>query len=851
MRLSRYLTAFLLLLFILAGIGGVIISVFYEDRVEKVFIRELNKQLNTKVVIGNVKLHVFRKFPDASIQLSHVLIESAPEYDRGDFSFGTDTLAFIEHLFFQFNLRDIFLEEYRVKNVHADQGDIRIYFDEQGKGNYRFWKEKPDSQRMDFRFALDGFRLTSCEIRWENLAKNVSFRGRMEKMNLDGNFSRADYLLKTRMSLVAEKLTRSGICYLRDDPAVVELHFQADSNLYSIHRGRLEIGDLDFKVDGNILHDRTAELDLVVRGNNIGIEEITERFAGKALKVPAGFRGNGMLDFMAGITGRYNSKITPHIEAGFSLKDGWMETDSLQGRIGDLSLTGEYSNGPLNHPKSSKLNIKNFSFEWGASTFKGNCMLENLSMPVFRMDLNALLEHGDIEKLVNDPGFSGLSGSMAVHVAVAGVLGKDMQLNKEKLADFAYRGEARFQQLSFTWPRPEFRFDSVNGLLHVDEDFRLDNVGFLLSGNDVRLTGRVDHALDRLFGKKTGLWADVDVFSRQMDLNRFGDREKKGKKRGMNFPENLHVKARIHCTHFRSGDFEAAGVAGKMSYKPKILVVHDIRSGLAGGSIRAGGGMIRKGNGQFMLNIRSELNDIDIHDFFLAFRNFGQEFIQAKHLQGNLTGKVNFTGLLDPFFKLDKGSIQADADFLIRDGEMIGFEPMMDISRFVELSELEHIRFSTLENQIFIRDSQVIIPLMDIQSSAFTISGSGQHGFNKQFDYRIKVLLSEILSGKVCSNGLQKSDFGYVEDDGLGRTALYLSVSGTPGDIHVKYDPQQTVRAIRDRFREEKIELKKLLNKELGMFSRDTTVSVPPGIDEEESPEFIIEWEEDPEQDHE
>ena len=86
-------------------------------------------------------------------------------------------------------------------------------------------------------------------------------------------------------------------------------------------------------------------------------------------------------------------------------------------------------------------------------------------------------------------------------------------------------------------------------------------------------------------------------------------------------------------------------------------------------------------------------------------------------------------------------------------------------------------------------------------------------------------------------------EFGAIEDDGLGRVYISLIIEGSPGEVNIKYDRIGAIENIRDQLVEEKQEIKEILNEELGLFKRDSTLLEEQG--EQKTPDFIIEWEED------
>jgi len=58
------------------------------------------------------------------------------------------------------------------------------------------------------------------------------------------------------------------------------------------------------------------------------------------------------------------------------------------------------------------------------------------------------------------------------------------------------------------------------------------------------------------------------------------------------------------------------------------------------------------------------------------------------------------------------------------------------------------VKFATLKNQIEIKDKVISFPAMDIKSSAINIQASGTHTFDNVINYRLRILLSELLSKK-------------------------------------------------------------------------------------------------------
>jgi hypothetical protein len=156
-------------------------------------------------------------------------------------------------------------------------------------------------------------------------------------------------------------------------------------------------------------------------------------------------------------------------------------------------------------------------------------------------------------------------------------------------------------------------------------------------------------------------------------------------------------------------------------------------------------------------------------------------------------------------------------------GELVNFEPMNNLSRFVALEELQNIRFSNLQTRISVRNRKITFPQTDILSSAFDITGSGEHLFDNSYTYRVKILLSELLAAKARRAKRENRENEYTEDGGK-RTALYLKVTGKGEDFKISYDTQSVKASIAEDIRNEKQTLKSILKEEFGWFRKDTLV---------------------------
>ena len=127
---------------------------------------------------------------------------------------------------------------------------------------------------------------------------------------------------------------------------------------------------------------------------------------------------------------------------------------------------------------------------------------------------------------------------------------------------------------------------------------------------------------------------------------------------------------------------------------------------------------------------------------------------------------------------------------------------------------------------------------MKIKSTALSVFISGTHSFDNEIDYQIKLLLSELISKKARKrNANLNNEFGAVEDDGLGRTTLYLKMDGNVDNPNIYFDKIRIKEKIKSEVKKEIEEIKNIIKEDVLNKKTDSTKT-----EEEKQPDVILEW---------
>ena len=317
------------------------------------------------------------------------------------------------------------------------------------------------------------------------------------------------------------------------------------------------------------------------------------------------------------------------------------------------------------------------------------------------------------------------------------------------------------------------------------------------------------------------------------------EQESAAKPTGM-FPPHISFNALLSVNSLTYKKLATQNISGNFSLSDEILRGTGISIKALGGQITADGLINGKYSNKAQIVTKANFKGVDITQLFYQFNEFGQNSLVSSNIKGKADASINFATSLYSDFSVNTESVEAIADVEIRNGELNNFEPLQALSKFLDAKELRNVKFQTLNNRIEISHKTVLIPNMQIKSSALDLAGYGTHTFGNDIDYHVNMLLTDVLRAKQKSKKVADQ---YIEDDGYGKPRLFLKMTGPISDPLVQYDSKAVKNKIIDDFRNEKQVFKEVIQKEFGKKKSETT-STTGNATKKESTEFQIEWDE-------
>lgn len=839
-----------LISFITLLAASLIFSLLYKDKFIQLVTSKVNDHLITEIKVNKIDFSLLKTFPFASVNFYNAQANSTTNFNKNHFQVNTDTLFYFERISFKFNPFDLIRKKYQVNHMEFIGGRVNLYADNKGQVNYIFWKKKPNKEKNNqLQLRLKNALLKNVNVVYINASKSFFMDVFSERGKIKGEFNNGYLTLKPDVDLSFNQLSVKNVNYNLNEKVYFTSTLNIRNKVVSVQNGLINTNRLEFQANGNIETANDTKINLEITGTNIDIVKFIEILPLSFKQKLKSYKSSGGLDISTKITGKISHRQQPHVSTEFKINNGKIQKAKTRAVLENVYLSGSFTNGEKHQLSSSVLQLNSIRASLNGNNLQGSLHLYNLLQPSFKTKIKGSVDLKQVHEFLQIESLKQASGIADTEIEISGSMNSPGRMEPEDAATWQFNGNISLINVAVAPKIGPFKYKDINGTVLLDQQhIQFNDFKIKAGDNDLLINGKFQNGIPYLIGAQTTGNIQADIQSDYLNLSSLAREQQNTKNISagsdsslIEFPDNLYVNGNFFVKQFIFKEFQAQNARGRLNYQPKTLILKSVYFDALEGSVSGGGAIAQRLNNDFTVRAQTRLKNINIHNLFSSFNHFGQNVLQAEHVNGTLNGFINFSADWNVHLKVYRPSIECESNVKINDGELIDFTPLLGLSKFIKVSELQHIQFSTLENEIKVENESVIIPQMDIKSSAFNIACSGIHNFDNTYDYKVQLLLSEVLSSKRDTRQKIVTEFGEIERDNLGRTKLYLAISGKGSNYHVKYDFKGTRKAIKEHVQEEKKEIKTILNKEFGWFKKDSLEQSSSKT--KEKPKFI--WEEE------
>jgi hypothetical protein len=668
---------------------------------------------------------------------------------------------------------------------------------------------------------------------------------------MSGGFSSSAYTLNISADILTDYFRTGKATFLKGKKIKTDLIFDIDndSRKFNITKGDLIINNLSFTVEGNI---KTVKNDnsifLKIKAEKAKLKDFLKEIPPEYFKPLEDFESSGMFDFTAQIEGNVSKKQIPGVTFEFGLTKGKIKYLPTDFTLKDVSLKGSFNNGKLRNKRSFSLKISGFSSKTATGSLNGNLKIANFERPDISVDFNAAGKLTELKELFRIDTLNSVSGNVNIKMVFRNRLKSFSKFTIQDFLSSKTSGKLKISNVKLDFKQSLLGYKNFNGSFRFsNNDLIIENFSGDVSGSDFQMKGTFINILPYFFLPDKRFSVNADLKSSMLNFDELLQYKTQGSDTvyRIRIPENINISLGLNVKKLRFRKFKAQDISGKLIVRNKSIVVKYGSFSSMDGHTDIEGRIDGSNPAKLVLTCDADIQKVDISKLFYEFGDFGQDNITYRKLKGKVTAKVFYESSFSNTLKIYPESVNTVGDITIENGELINYTPLFKLGRYLRNKNLKHIKFSTLKNQIAIRNKVIYIPEMEIKSSTLNLSLNGTHTFDNEIDYHIRILLSEILSQEKRKDIENEIEGIIIEDDNSGRTSLPIKMTGKASDPQISYDSKAVRRIISSNMKREKENIKDVFRKEFGGKSNSSDDDLPvieTGNNGKE--QFIIEWDE-------
>jgi hypothetical protein len=730
--------------------SGLVIAVtVYEDEIVTYALQTVQGNLKTKSSIREADLTLWNNFPSVSIRFKDVYVEENSK--------AHDTLLFAKELYLSFDIVDLFSGKYNIDEIEAKDGSFNMRVDRKGRVNWDVWKPDTSSTPNEkFRIHLEDIVGENISYLYEDEQEKTFIDVKLNELQASGKFTEKQFILDIETKAFMNVLYAGETEMLRKRKIGLDSEMQVnlDNNTFVIQTGELLLEEVPLNVTGSLDYGDHPSIDLHIAETELELKEGILLLPNSMQVQLQPYAPSGNVKFNFDMSGPFENLA---ISSKFSVKDGELVEINSGVDLHSIQLDANY----VLKEGTDSVTIANFQSVLGTGTLSANGSIRNLNDPVLNLAVNAETNLGDVKGFFGWDSLAVCDGQISAQSTIQGKIAFQEADSTFDWSQLHLNGRAQVTDGSFQWATSNGLFKNINGVFLLNgSDARVEQLNFNINDNNCNFSGDFYSIIPFFTTDNAVLTVQAHLYSNRLDLEKLlsaagsSDSELQ-----IALPTTVKLNLTTQIDQFLFKSFNASNIKGTVNYANGNLSISPLSMNLANGSLAADFNLFPTSNGQFGVTCTGALNNIDIQQSFLLFDNFGQSYLTQNNIKGNATVLADFQTTLASDLSVLPNSIKSDLQVNIENGELNDVEsfqyliayikgnkwiaPLMKEDEFAE--KLRHIKFSTLQNSIHIENSIITFPLMDIESSAMSITIEGTHSFDNVLDYRIGFDLKEML----------------------------------------------------------------------------------------------------------
>ncbi len=723
--------------------------------------KEANGMLNAQMDFGESGLNFFSNFPHATISLSDFYIVGT-----GDFQ--GDTLVYAKKIEATANIKSFFCNSgYEISKIQIDGAKLHAIVSKDGKMNWDIMKpedeknNEKDSSSSDFKITLKSVRINESDIVYNDTPMNMSLIVKKFNLNLSGDMTADETLIKTDFMSESFDFVMDGIHYLSNIKVSGDVQLNADlkNNKYTFSNNMFRLNEIEAGLDGWFAMPTEEKMEMDIRLNTpmTQFKDILSLIPAIYSRDFKDLTASGDVVFDAYIKGVMQGDTIPSFDVKVDIANARFKYAALPQSVDKITVKTRITN-PGGSADMTVIDIPVFHFELAGNPFDMSLYLKTpVSNPDFSLSAKGNLNLGMIKDVYPLENME-LNGTLDADMKVAA---KMSAIEKEQYEQVNASGNLHLKNMVFKgMMKDDIQIEKAS-LSFSPRYLDLSDSKVIIGRNDLSATGKLENFLPYALKNET-LKGSLSLSSNYLNLNDFmtestvattgsTDVTKTNKDTlqagNLVIPKNLDFVLSGNFNTVKFDNLDMSNVSGQIILRGGKVDLKNVKMNALGGSMLA--------NGYYDTSVDQEKPevsiDLDIKDasFAKTFATFEmvKKFAPIFELvSGNYSTSFKMKSLLGTDFMPILSDIDAQGLLQSNSVEVQNSGVMSLIASTLKNEDLKDLKIKDLKLPFTISDGRVTTKPFDIGFNGGKMNLSGSTGLDQSIDYIAKVDLPQGLT---------------------------------------------------------------------------------------------------------
>jgi hypothetical protein len=824
-------TILIIFIVIVVLVGAVIaIPVLFKQNLIDAAKNTLNKRLNAEVEFAELKLSLFRNFPQATVELSQLSI-------KGNNEFKNDTLLRVELVRTKMDLSSLFKRsEMSIEEIILEHPEIKLLVSESGSANWDISKpqaaasvssEATQADAEEFQLQLNKIEIRNAALLYSDKESNINLELKDVNSGISGNMYGSTSKLQSEGTVGDFSLAYENVTYISKTSLSVHTLLDVDFETmkFTITENELLVNRLPLQLSGSIaVPSDTTFLDLQLKTKDSDFE-----------------------NFLALVPPLYESYLKEVTTTGSATISGKIKGFYFDENYPSFNLKLQVSNGDFQYADLPE-KIKNITADVSIDKPQGDLDLTQINIKEAHaeirnnpVDLTLKILHP-----VSDPYFDGafvgkinlshLKGALPIDsVNLSGVIDANL-FAKGNYSDVEAEAYQKVQSDgivlldNFVFDSPELTQKIVVPKGQLDfspESIHLRGLNVHIGQSDFRLSGKVSNYLNYLF-KEGVLQGNLQLNSNLVNLNellRLQKRQETQVDQGaskkektasvpdaeaevlaFDVPKNIDITFKSNIKNAWFDRLLITDVSGSIQVVDEKLLLNNLNMNTLDGGLKMNGSYKNTSQNQPLFDFGFDMAGLDIPLMYKTLSGVRSIMPAASNSTGKLSSNLTFKGRLSPQLKLIPATANGVGSLSTKSLEINNSPIFNQLGGILKKEKLKNVKVDDFKANFTLSDGNLLLTPFTTRVIGQETKIAGSLNAESLLDMRFDFNVERELFGP----DIQKILAVIPGNQKITMLPAGVLIKGPVGEPKVNMDLSATQKAVTEATKDD---LKKSLDK--------------------------------------